>query len=120
MILEEKIDRLRFWVREILPRNWKGGAYTNDQTGEFSHCAAGASYQSGIYFVVTEGNVVHQGKELEKLSTIYSTPCEARVQFLFAVGDFALPKFRHHEFHQVAGIARKTLGNFQAGVRRAV
>ena len=34
----------------------------------------------GIYFVVTEGNVVHQGKELEKLSTIYSTPCEARIQ----------------------------------------
>jgi S1-C subfamily serine protease len=31
--------------------NWKGGAYTNDQ-GDFSHCAAGASYLSGIYFVV--------------------------------------------------------------------
>src|SRR5579883_3134389 len=33
--------------------NWKGGAYTNDQTGEFSHCAAGTQYQSGIYFVVS-------------------------------------------------------------------
>ena len=33
--------------------NWKGGAYTNDQTGEFSHCAAGAGYDSGIYFMVT-------------------------------------------------------------------
>jgi hypothetical protein len=22
--------------------NWKGGAFTNDQTGEFSHCAATA------------------------------------------------------------------------------
>jgi S1-C subfamily serine protease len=32
--------------------NWKGGAYTNDQTGAFSHCAAGAQYASGIYFVV--------------------------------------------------------------------
>ncbi|WKA29124.1 S1C family serine protease [Bradyrhizobium roseum] len=32
--------------------NWKGGAYTNDQTGSFSHCAAGASYASGVYFVV--------------------------------------------------------------------
>jgi hypothetical protein len=32
--------------------NWKGGAYTNDQTGEFSHCAAESIYQSGIYFVV--------------------------------------------------------------------
>jgi hypothetical protein len=33
--------------------NWKGGAYTNDQTGEFTNCAAGASYDSGIYFMVT-------------------------------------------------------------------
>lgn len=33
--------------------NWKGGAYTNDQTGGFSHCAAGTQYLSGIYFVVT-------------------------------------------------------------------
>jgi hypothetical protein len=33
--------------------NWKGGAYTNDQTGAFSHCAAGAGYDSGIYFMVT-------------------------------------------------------------------
>ena len=32
--------------------NWKGGAYTNDQTGAFSHCAAGARYASGIYFLV--------------------------------------------------------------------
>jgi hypothetical protein len=33
--------------------NWKGGAYTSDQTGEFTNCAAGASYDSGIYFMVT-------------------------------------------------------------------
>lgn len=32
---------------------WKGGAYTNDQTGAFTHCAAGASYKSGIYFMVS-------------------------------------------------------------------
>lgn len=32
--------------------NWKGGAYTNDQTGAFSHCGAGARYDSGVYFVV--------------------------------------------------------------------
>ena len=32
--------------------NWKGGAYTIDQTGAFSHCAAGASYASGVNFVV--------------------------------------------------------------------
>src|SRR5436190_3779240 len=35
--------------------NWHGGAYTNDKNGSFSHCAAGASYQSGIYFVVSVG-----------------------------------------------------------------
>lgn len=32
--------------------NWKGGAFTNDQTGAFSHCVGGASYDSGIYFMV--------------------------------------------------------------------
>lgn len=32
--------------------NWKGGAFTNDQTGAFSHCGATAMYQNGIYFVV--------------------------------------------------------------------
>ncbi len=33
--------------------NWKGGAYTDDQTEGFSHCAAGTQYLSGIYFAVT-------------------------------------------------------------------
>jgi hypothetical protein len=32
--------------------NWQGGAFTNDQTGEFSHCGATAAYQSGIIFLV--------------------------------------------------------------------
>ena len=32
--------------------NWKGGAFTFDQSGAFSHCAAGAPYDSGIYFMV--------------------------------------------------------------------
>jgi hypothetical protein len=32
--------------------NWQGGAYTNDQTGSFTHCAAGARYASGVYFLV--------------------------------------------------------------------
>jgi len=31
---------------------WTGGAYTNDATGKFSHCAAGAPYVSGIVFMV--------------------------------------------------------------------
>jgi hypothetical protein len=33
--------------------NWQGGAYTNDATGEFNGCTAGAAYQSGIYFAVS-------------------------------------------------------------------
>jgi hypothetical protein len=32
--------------------NWQGGAYTNDQTGSFTHCAAGARYASGVFFLV--------------------------------------------------------------------
>jgi S1-C subfamily serine protease len=35
--------------------NWHGGAYSDDKSGAFSHCAAGASYQSGIYFMVSVG-----------------------------------------------------------------
>lgn len=35
--------------------NWHGGAYSDDKSGAFSHCAAGASYQSGIYFMVSIG-----------------------------------------------------------------
>ncbi|WP_321334283.1 hypothetical protein [Breoghania sp.] len=31
--------------------NWEGGAYTHSQTGEFSHCAASASYRSGITLI---------------------------------------------------------------------
>ncbi len=35
--------------------SWKGGAYTNNATGRFSHCAANARYKSGIalFFSVT-------------------------------------------------------------------
>ena len=32
--------------------NWKGGAFTDDKSGAFTHCSAGSVYQSGIYFVV--------------------------------------------------------------------
>jgi len=32
--------------------NWQGGAYSNDQTGQFSHCAAYAPYKSGIAMFV--------------------------------------------------------------------
>jgi hypothetical protein len=37
--------------------NWKGGAYTDDSTGDFSACVAVANYQSGINLhVVVGGN----------------------------------------------------------------
>ena len=34
---------------------WKGGVYTSDKTGSFSHCAANARYRSGValFFSVT-------------------------------------------------------------------
>jgi S1-C subfamily serine protease len=35
--------------------NWHGGAYTDDKSGGFTHCAAGATYQNGIYFMVAMG-----------------------------------------------------------------
>ena len=31
---------------------WKGGAYSNDSTGEFSHCAAASTFGSGISLIV--------------------------------------------------------------------
>jgi hypothetical protein len=34
--------------------NWHGGAYTNDTTGAFSHCAAGANYLNGLYLVISQ------------------------------------------------------------------
>ena len=35
--------------------NWRGGAYTNDKSGAFSHCAAGVAYDAGLSFVVSFG-----------------------------------------------------------------
>ena len=32
---------------------WSGGTYTDDSTGAFSHCAAGADYASGVSLVVS-------------------------------------------------------------------
>lgn len=32
---------------EIVVGNWKGGAYTSDATGAFSHCAVNAGYKNG-------------------------------------------------------------------------
>lgn len=32
--------------------NWVGGAFSNDETGAFSHCAATAPYANGVILVV--------------------------------------------------------------------
>lgn len=33
---------------------WQGGAYTDDKTGAFSHCAVGAGYQNGLHFMISQ------------------------------------------------------------------
>jgi S1-C subfamily serine protease len=33
--------------------HWAGGAYTDDQTGAFSHCAAGANYLSNVSMIIS-------------------------------------------------------------------
>src|SRR5262245_60433551 len=33
---------------------WTGGAYSDDKTGAFSHCAAGAQYLNGIYLMLSQ------------------------------------------------------------------
>ncbi len=42
-------------VKRFKVNAWKGGVYTSNKTGEFSHCAASANYKSGItlFFSVT-------------------------------------------------------------------
>lgn len=42
---------------EVIVGNWKGGAYTNDSTGQFSHCAVNAPYKNGTRLLtsVTSG-----------------------------------------------------------------
>jgi hypothetical protein len=44
------------WARgpygSIVTAGWSGGAYTDDNTGEFSNCIASANYKSGINFGV--------------------------------------------------------------------
>jgi S1-C subfamily serine protease len=34
---------------------WTGGAYTDDNTGSFTHCAAGAPYLNGVQPIVSQG-----------------------------------------------------------------
>ena len=37
--------------------NWNGGAYTNDQTGAFSHCSAATGYASGVAVLVGQNAI---------------------------------------------------------------
>ncbi len=34
--------------------NWGGGAYTNDTTGAFSYCAAGANFANGLSLLISQ------------------------------------------------------------------
>jgi hypothetical protein len=34
-------------LRTVSVGNWSGGSFTNDRTGDFSHCAASATYRHG-------------------------------------------------------------------------
>ena len=38
-------------IRNFNVGNWYAGAYTNDQTKAFSHCAASGHYNSGIFVI---------------------------------------------------------------------
>ncbi|HTV44913.1 MAG TPA: hypothetical protein VMF05_06320 [Stellaceae bacterium] len=44
----EAAGPLRAFARGL----WSGGAYTDDRTGEFTHCSAGVAYDSGINLFV--------------------------------------------------------------------
>ena len=55
IVLMTSISNARGPYGSVNLGNWQGGAYTNDNSGEFTHCASGAIYQSGIYLVVSVG-----------------------------------------------------------------
>lgn len=38
---------------EIVVGNWRGGSYTNDSTGRFSHCAVNAGYKNGTLLLAS-------------------------------------------------------------------
>jgi len=41
-----------YLVQAINIGNWSGGAYYDDGTRRFSHCAVGADYNNGVYLVL--------------------------------------------------------------------
>ncbi|KAB2919950.1 MAG: hypothetical protein F9K29_03585 [Hyphomicrobiaceae bacterium] len=42
-------------LESSMVEGWLVGAYTNDQTGKFNHCATSVRYQSGIYLIFSIG-----------------------------------------------------------------
>ena len=42
-------------INQVNIGNWHGGSYTNNSTGNFSHCAVSAGYRSNIIFSVAVG-----------------------------------------------------------------
>ena len=51
--LSSSIAEARGPYGSIVVGNWKGGPYTDDATGKFTSCIAGAGYRSGIHFMVS-------------------------------------------------------------------
>lgn len=52
LVLANSIASARGPYGSIAVAGWSGGAFTDDNTGEFSNCIASASYKSGINFGV--------------------------------------------------------------------
>jgi S1-C subfamily serine protease len=52
LLLRPSISEARGPYGSITVGSWNGGAFTNNDDGSFSHCAAVATYKSGIHFVV--------------------------------------------------------------------
>jgi hypothetical protein len=46
---------------------WLGGAYTDDKTGAFTHCAVGAAYQNGLQFMISQNVQVNGMLDLAAL-----------------------------------------------------
>ena len=51
--------------------NWQGGAYTDDRTGDFSHCAASTYYVSGISFIVAITKDMHWNIALSNKNWVF-------------------------------------------------
>lgn len=66
---------------------WYAGAYTNDQTGQFSHCAANASYNSGItLFLSVNSNF---GWSMGFANRTWSLPVGQNIPITYVVDNYA-------------------------------